>query len=494
MSNRRPVRVVRLNLLVAAAYFATGWLGLQLPYYSEYVTLIWVPTAIALSAIVLAGAAVAPGVFLGSFCLNVSIEPALVGGAALVALGNTLGPLLGGIVLVRRYRFRPQLDRLSDAFAFLGVGVLATGAVTATLGTGLLCAFERAPWRDYPFVWLTWIGGEAAGSLIVAPILLTWLSTPDPAVAKRPGSLETGAMVLAVAIFSASVLAYGDQLVALTYLVGLLMVWILLRAGLGAASLAVAVSMSALVAGTALGFGPFIGRSPRAELLSLWLTLASLGTANVIAGALLAERERALHLQERLLGELDHRVKNTLATVVALAERSSEDAVDVDDFRARFIGRVRAIARTHEGLARSKWQSMPVRDVVDMTLAPFSGADSDKLLAAGDDAALSAAKVAPLTMVLHELATNAAKHGAWSRNGGRVAVTWTRGEDEGLRLTWRESGGPAPPAVPAPGYGLRLIEGLVDHQLGGRVDLEFRPDGLACNLDIPPRRKPSADR
>ncbi len=485
MTGQGSRRTAGLNVIVALGYFVCGWLGLQLPYYGHYVTLIWVPTAIALSAIVLAGPAIAPGIFLGSFALNLALEPTHLGASALVALGNTLGPLLGATLLVRRYRFRPQLDRLSDAFALLGVGVLVTGLVTATFGAGVLCAFEAAPWRDYPFVWLAWIGGELAGSLVVAPLLLTWLSTPDPEIAKQTGSLEKAAMALAVAIFSASVLAYGHQLDTITYLGGLLMVWILFRVGLGASSLAVAASMIALVAGTALGVGPFIGRSPRIELLSLWMTLAAVGSANVIAGALLAERERAFRLQEHLLRELDHRVKNTLATVVALAERSSDNAVDVADFRSRFIGRVRAIARTHEGLARSKWESMPVRDVVDMTLAPFAGADLDKLQAGGDSAALSAAKVSPLTMVLHELATNAAKYGAWSRKGGRVAVGWKRGEDESLRLTWRETGGPEIPAVPVPGYGLRLIEGLVAYQLGGRVDLEFRADGLACALDIP---------
>jgi len=119
-----------------------------------------------------------------------------------------------------------------------------------------------------------------------------------------------------------------------------------------------------------------------------------------------------------------------------------------------------------------------------MTLAPFGSAGSDYLLASGDTATLSAPKVAPLTMVLHELATNAAKYGAWSRRGGRVTVVWacTNGS---LRLIWRESGGPALPVRPAPGYGLRLIEGTVGHELGGSTELEFRGDGLVCTLDIP---------
>src|SRR5262245_41376154 len=121
------MRGVLLNLGVAVAYFATGWLGLLVPYYGAHVTLVWAPTAIALAAVVLAGPTVIPGIFFGSFSLNVTLEPARLGPDALIAMSNTLAPALSGIVLVRRYAFRPQVDRLRDAFAYLGVGVLATG-------------------------------------------------------------------------------------------------------------------------------------------------------------------------------------------------------------------------------------------------------------------------------------------------------------------------------------------------------------------------------
>jgi two-component system CheB/CheR fusion protein len=264
-----------------------------------------------------------------------------------------------------------------------------------------------------------------------------------------------------------------------------LLIWILFRAGLRAAFLTVAAAALALVAGTALGVGPFVMQSPRLGMLSLWMSLAAAGSAIVTAGGLLAERDHALHHQRRLLRELDHRVKNALATVVALAEKSGDGAVDLDDFRARFIGRVRAIARTHEGLARSNWGPMTVTDVVAMTLAPFGGARSDHLLTSGDRVTLPASRVAPLTMVLHELATNAAKYGAWSQSGGRVAVAWAHTADGALCLSWRETGGPELSARPAPGSGLRFIEGIVSHEFGGLAELDFRADGLVCTLHIP---------
>jgi two-component sensor histidine kinase len=474
-----------LNLIVAAAYFATGWLGLQIPYYGHHVTLVWVPTAVALAAVILAGPVVIPGILLGGFALNVSLEPALPGPAALVAVGNTLAPVLTGLVLVRRYAFRPQLDRLRDAFLYLAVGVVGTGLITATLGALWLCAFGGAPWGDYAIVWMGWFGGEAAGSLIVGPVLLTWLSAPDPIVSSPAPPVEKAAMALSVVSVSALVLAFGERLVSLPYAFAFLFPWILARVGLRAVFLAVATVALVLVVGTGLGIGPFAVQSPRSGMLSLWLFLAVVGSVSLTGGGLIGERDHALHHQRRLLAELDHRVKNTLATIIALAERSGDHALDLDDFRAKVIGRVRAIARTHESLARSNWQPMRVGDVVAMTLAPFAGVGPDHLLASGDTATLAASKVGPLTVVLHELATNAAKYGAWSRKGGRVAVAWAGTDTAALRLSWRESGGPPPCAVPVPGYGLRLIEGTVGHDLAGDAELDFRGEGLVCTLRIP---------
>ncbi len=485
---QRMVPVARLTAIVAVAYFISGWLGLQFPYYGSYVTLVWVPTAIALVAVVLAGAVALPGAFLGSFAINVGIEPGLPGGAALLALSNTLAPGLSGLALVHRYEFRPQLDRLRDAFAFLAVGVVVTGLLTATLGALLLCLFDRAPWADYPIIWLTWFGGEAVGSLIAAPLLLTWLSDPDPVLKKRAGTAEKYAMMGVIAIFCVSLLAVGERFVSLPYGFGLLFVWIIFRTGLREALLALAVGALVIVVATALGVGPFAVQASRDAMLSLWLMLAAAGSGCVIAGAVVAERDRALQSHRRLLGELDHRVKNALATVVALAERGRDGAHDIDEYRNRFIARVRAIARTHEGLARSHWEPMQVREVVAMTLAPFAGAGAEHLQTRGDGVALASSNVAPLTMVLHELATNAAKHGAWSRDGGKVEVAWAYGGDRTLRLDWRERGGPELSATPTPGYGLRLIEGIVDHQLGGEAVMTFEEGGLLCTLRFPTGR------
>ena len=479
------MRALWLNVAVGVAYFTTGWLGLRLPYYGEHVTLIWAPVAIALAAVILAGPVVVPSIFLASFLVNVVIEPSHPLPSAIIAVGNTLGPAAAGLLLVRIYRVRPQLDRVRDAIAYGTVGVVGTSLITATLGTLALYTFGDAPPQDVPTAWLVWFGGDAVGLLVVGPLLLTALSRPELTLTKPISRLEEVAMGVTVAIFVTVVLAWGHRLVSLPYAFGVFYVWILLRAGTRAAMLSIAINAIALVAGTALGFGPFVVQSPREGMLSLWVYLAAVGSASLAVVALVSERNRALLHQRHLLAELDHRVKNTLATVVALAERSATGALDIGDYRTRFVGRVRAIARTHEGIARSNWRPMSVGDVVDMTLSPFDEGGKGQRTVNGDETTLAAEKVAALTMVLHELATNAAKYGAWSQPGGHVAVAWERNGDAVLRLTWLETGGPRLVGPPKHGFGLRLIEGVIGHELGGFAELDFAGAGLVCRFSVP---------
>ena len=487
MAPRRgdALRAIWLNSAVAVAYFVTGWLGLRLPYYGEHVTLIWAPVAIALAAIVLAGPVVIPAILLASFLVNIVIEPSHPFPSAVIAVGNTLGPAVAGLLLVRVYKLRPQLDRIRDAIAYVTIGVAGTSLITATLGTLALYTFGDMPSQDVPTAWLVWLGGDAVGLLVIGPLVLTTVSKPDPTLAKVIPQLEKGAMIVTVAAFVTIVLTWGDRLVSLPYAFGVVYVWILLRAGTRAAMLAIATVAIALVVGTALGYGPFIVQSPRSGMLSLWVFLAAVGSASVTVIALVAERNRALQHQRHLLAELDHRVKNTLATVVALAERSAMGARDIGDYRTRFIGRVRAIARTHEGIARSNWRPMSLEAVVDMTLSPFDEDGKAHRTANGDELTVAADKVAALTMVLHELATNAAKYGAWSQPGGHVAVAWQRNGDDVLRLTWLETGGPPLLGPPKQGFGLKLIEGVIGHELGGFAQLDFTASGLVCKFSVP---------
>ena len=197
-----------------------------------------------------------------------------------------------------------------------------------------------------------------------------------------------------------------------------------------------------------------------------------------------AEIRRGRALQEQqvtMLHELNHRVKNTLATVQALA-RQSRGAEGVLE------ARILALSKTHDLLTREDWSGASLSEVLESELSPYR-TGGDQIGLDGPDVALSPRHVLALGMTIHELTTNAAKYGALSAPGGRVRVSWSLVTTEAgmprLRLTWQESGGPpvAPPG--RRGFGSRLIERGLAGAVGGRAELDFARDGLVCTLTAP---------
>ncbi|MCJ2108131.1 HAMP domain-containing protein [Methylobacterium sp. E-041] len=205
-------------------------------------------------------------------------------------------------------------------------------------------------------------------------------------------------------------------------------------------------------------------------------------------GELRSEIARSHLLQERqtmMLHELNHRVRNTLTTVQSLARQSRR----TDETGERLEGRIIALSKTHDLLSRDDWAGAPLRTVLENELAPFSEGQADRFRLDGPEVDLPPRYVLALGMALHELTTNAAKYGALSGGTGRVDIAWRTATAEGgtrrLVLDWRESGGPPVVAPQRRGYGTRLINGGIGHELGGTVQLEFDRSGLRCTLDVP---------
>lgn len=195
--------------------------------------------------------------------------------------------------------------------------------------------------------------------------------------------------------------------------------------------------------------------------------------AMLVAREVTREREVARH-RETMLAELDHRVKNTLAMVLAMAEQTLSRADSLASFREAFMGRLHSLARTHEALASARWSEVQLRDVVDRTLGAIGGVRS--LLAAGSsNPMLPARVVTPLSLALHELATNAVKHGALSAVGGTLEVSSSVEGDSSLTLHWRERA-PQPAGSTPDGLGLRLVRGLITGELGGSFEVEVGPE------------------
>src|SRR5262249_53844388 len=193
----------------------------------------------------------------------------------------------------------------------------------------------------------------------------------------------------------------------------------------------------------------------------------------------ITERRRAERLQKLLLQGLNHRVKNTLATVQAIANQSLRHANNPTEFVSGFSGRVQALARAHDLLTGSKLQGAEVMKLVREQVL-LGGSDDDRVSCCGPGLVLDAQTTVHLGLVLHELATNARKHGALSVATGRLAVKWevrTNGDGKQLRLEWKESGGPSVAAPRRRGFGSTLIERtLTGH--GGKAVTRYGSEGV----------------
>lgn len=182
-----------------------------------------------------------------------------------------------------------------------------------------------------------------------------------------------------------------------------------------------------------------------------------------------------------LIDELNHRVKNTLATVQSIAMQTLTDARSLEQFKRDYEGRLVALSRAHDLLTSTRWRSAELRALVSQELDAFG---RGRFHVEGEAMELSPRAAVTLGMIVHELATNAAKHGALSAPQGRVSVRW-RIADERLTLEWTEAGGPAPCFSGRRGFGARLLERGVTRDLAGETTIDFRPEGLACTIALP---------
>ena len=199
----------------------------------------------------------------------------------------------------------------------------------------------------------------------------------------------------------------------------------------------------------------------------------------------ITERKRAEEHQRALVAELDHRVKNVLATVSAVAGQTLETSSSMTHFVAALDGRIRSMAATHELLSTRQWRGMPMAELVRRELAAYASSNNTKI--DGPEVMLSAEAGQAMAMVIHELVTNAAKYGALSTQSGHVSVRWYRklNGSAQLVLVWQETGGPRVEAPKTFGYGTRVVRNLIPYEFGGVVDFSFPPDGVRCRLEIP---------
>ncbi len=191
------------------------------------------------------------------------------------------------------------------------------------------------------------------------------------------------------------------------------------------------------------------------------------------------------HLQ-LLNDELKHRVKNTLAMVGAIASQTLRGSSDADKLQA-FHQRLGVFAKAHDILTATTWATAHIRDVVQTTLAPH-GFEGDRLRINGPNLTIGSKQAISLTLALHELATNAAKYGAWTPSSGRVDIEWseTKGSEASIfSFSWEESGGPPVPTSRKQGFGSQLIERVLEADFSCEVKVTYDSGGLACRFSTP---------
>lgn len=194
----------------------------------------------------------------------------------------------------------------------------------------------------------------------------------------------------------------------------------------------------------------------------------------------ITERKEAESKQNLLAREVDHRAKNALAVVQAIVRLARRD--DIDEFISAVQGRIKALANTHELLSRSRWKGADLLRLVLDEMAPYQSAEQ-RLTAIGPTVILSPADAQTFAIALHELATNAAKYGSLSTESGRVDISWSCFE-ETLKLTWKETGGPAVKAPHSKGFGTKVIQASFSDSRHSQVEFDWKPGGLCCSLKM----------
>lgn len=234
------------------------------------------------------------------------------------------------------------------------------------------------------------------------------------------------------------------------------------------------------------------GISQRSLVGPLWRDLAITIVAGIVmllVGVAFAARmattiARGETLQMLLVQELNHRVKNTLSVLQAIASQTFRSASPTE--RSTFEGRLGALAKAHDLLSEEKWRGADMQDVVRRVLEPYALAGSRRVRITGPNVPLSPPRAVIMSMILHELATNAAKYGALSNEAGTVAIAWQSMPDpagQKLQLTWIETGGPRVTEPTRKGFGTRLIERSARDQLGGNATADFLPTGVVYTIE-----------
>ena len=486
---RGPLQYAGELLAVGAVYFLCAKLSLLLASVHASATPIWPPTGLSLAAILLRGYRISPAIFMGALLANVTTAGSLASSAG-IASGNMLESLIGAYII---RRWSDGLDTFSTPIGVARFALICfcSTMISATLGLGSLSLGGYADWSDFGPIWMTWWMGDLAGALVIAPAIILWVTQSDAPKDRNDAvqSLLVYAAAIAIGVIAFSPLfTQFPTRASLSFFAILPMMWAALRHNQRDTATTALILSCFAVWGTIENGGPFVRTNLNDSFLLLLGFMISVSVPSLAMSAEVGVRKRREEHVDFVMREVSHRSKNVLSVVQSMASQIARRTDSFESFSRSFGDRLRAFAETNELLVMNNWRGTNIRDFVRSQLLPFATVGEDSIVAEGPDLKLSAKAAQQIGMALHELGTNATKHGALSSAKGMVLINWeieTSGTRQCLRFTWQEIGGPRIEPPRRDGFGKLMITQLVPKTLQGSASLEFEPDGVRWILTAP---------
>jgi PAS domain S-box-containing protein len=347
-------------LALAAVYFAAAKLGLALAFQAEQVTAVWPPTGIALAAVLLFGYRVWPGIALGAFVANVTTnEPVLV--ACGIAAGNTLEALSGALLLQQLIGFRPSMERLRDVLGLVVLAAAGSASISATIGVISLCWGGLQPWRAFSSLWWLWWLGDAAGTVLVAPLFLAWTTGWKSRPTSRM-ALEGLALVAALALVGLIVFSGGARPSISRhpheYTIFPFVVWAALRFGQRGTTAVTLIASGIALWGTVHGYGPFATGTTEEDLILLQAFMAVVAVTALLLSSAIGERTRAADAAR----QSDEKSRRQFMELEALY-RTAPVGLSLVDSSLRFL-RINETLAEINGISIDKTLGRTLREVI----------------------------------------------------------------------------------------------------------------------------------
>jgi two-component sensor histidine kinase len=480
---RRPLEYVVELTGITIIYVGLAKLSLALASIHPSATPIWPPTGYALGAVLLLGYRVSPAIFLGALVANVTTAGS-ISTALAIAAGNTLESLIGAYFINRWSDGRSTFDTPAGVSRFALICLIPSTMTSATLGVGSLSLGGYADWSEFRSIWTTWWMGDVAGALVITPAIVLWGTTP--ARIERRELMQS--CLLYAATIAVGLVAFSPLLEqsptrnSLAFLAILPLIWAALRRNQrDTATTALLLSCFA-VWGTMSNAGPFVSSSLNESFLLLLTFMISVSVPSLALSADVAVRRRHEEHVNFVMRELSHRSKNLLFIVQSMANQVARQTDNFDDFYVGFSRRLNAFAETHDLLVMGDWHGADIRDLIRTHLTPFQNVDNNSVVIEGPELKLNPKAAEQIGLALHELGTNAVKHGALSVPTGVVTIRWGLETGEAhnrvLRITWKEVGGPRVEQPQRQGFGDVVLTEIVPASLRGKASLAFEPEGV----------------